>query len=55
MMPVDPNATQAERVLMQVDVRFRPIWDALTESFEADGLLEEYDVIFLDTPPHWAT
>lgn len=27
------------------------LWEALTESFEADGLLEEYDVIFLDTPP----
>ncbi|MBE1291326.1 MAG: AAA family ATPase [Rhodobacteraceae bacterium] len=27
------------------------LWDALTESFEADGLLDDYDVIFLDTPP----
>ncbi|MGX9357541.1 AAA family ATPase [Roseobacteraceae bacterium S113] len=27
------------------------LWDALTESLEADGLLDEYDVIFLDTPP----
>ena len=27
------------------------LWDALTDMFEADGLLEEYDVIFLDTPP----
>ncbi|MBN9889807.1 AAA family ATPase [Salipiger abyssi] len=27
------------------------LWDALTECFEADGLLDQYDVIFLDTPP----
>ena len=27
------------------------LWDALTESLEADGLLEEYDLVFLDTPP----
>ncbi|SFM79719.1 AAA family ATPase [Shimia aestuarii] len=27
------------------------LWDALTDSLEADGLLDEYDVIFLDTPP----
>ncbi|MCA1338171.1 AAA family ATPase [Pseudooceanicola marinus] len=27
------------------------LWDALTESLEADGVLDEYDVIFLDTPP----
>ena len=27
------------------------LWDALTESFAADGLLERYDMIFLDTPP----
>lgn len=27
------------------------LWDALTESLEADGVLENYDVIFLDTPP----
>ncbi|WP_226629348.1 AAA family ATPase [Alloyangia pacifica] len=27
------------------------LWDALTESLEEDGLLDEYDVIFLDTPP----
>ncbi|ANT63811.1 chromosome partitioning protein (plasmid) [Salipiger sp. CCB-MM3] len=27
------------------------LWDALTESLEADGLLDAYDVIFLDTPP----
>ncbi|MBB3995878.1 chromosome partitioning protein [Sulfitobacter undariae] len=27
------------------------LWDALTDMFEADGILDEYDVIFLDTPP----
>ena len=27
------------------------LWDALTESLAADGLLDAYDVIFLDTPP----
>jgi chromosome partitioning protein len=27
------------------------LWDALTESFAADGVLDRYDIIFLDTPP----
>ena len=27
------------------------LWDALTESLEEDGILDQYDVIFLDTPP----
>lgn len=27
------------------------LWDALTNAFERDGLLEAYDVILLDTPP----
>ncbi len=27
------------------------LWDALTESLEADGILDDYDVVFLDTPP----
>ena len=27
------------------------LWEALTDSFEADGLLDQYDVIFIDTPP----
>ena len=27
------------------------LWDALTESLEADGVLGNYDIIFLDTPP----
>ena len=27
------------------------LWDALTEVLAADGLLDAYDIIFLDTPP----
>lgn len=27
------------------------LWDALTETFASDGLLDEYDIIFIDTPP----
>ncbi len=27
------------------------LWDALTDMFAADGVLDTYDVIFLDTPP----
>jgi chromosome partitioning protein len=27
------------------------LWDALTDSLEADGILDDYDVIFVDTPP----
>jgi chromosome partitioning protein len=27
------------------------LWDALTESLAEDGILERYDVIFVDTPP----
>ncbi|MEQ5872643.1 AAA family ATPase [Sagittula sp. NFXS13] len=27
------------------------LWDALTESLDEDGILDEYDLIFLDTPP----
>jgi chromosome partitioning protein len=27
------------------------LWDALTESLEQDGLLDQYDIIFVDTPP----
>ncbi|MEP3056431.1 AAA family ATPase [Ascidiaceihabitans sp.] len=27
------------------------LWDALTETLEADGVLDAYDVIFIDTPP----
>ena len=27
------------------------LWDALTDVLEADGILDAYDLIFLDTPP----
>src|SRR6056297_1269807 len=27
------------------------LWDALTDSLSEDGILDQYDVIFLDTPP----
>ena len=27
------------------------LWDALTDRLEADGVLDRYDLIFLDTPP----
>ncbi|MGI3171696.1 AAA family ATPase [Pseudooceanicola sp. C21-150M6] len=27
------------------------LWDALTETLAADGVLDQYDVVFLDTPP----
>ena len=27
------------------------LWDALTDVLEADGVLNDYDLIFLDTPP----
>jgi chromosome partitioning protein len=27
------------------------LWDALTDRLEEDGILEAYDIIFLDTPP----
>ena len=27
------------------------LWDALTDSLSADGVLDDYDVVFLDTPP----
>ena len=27
------------------------LWDALTDILEADGILDRYDLIFLDTPP----
>lgn len=27
------------------------LWDALTESLEADGVLDKYDLVFIDTPP----
>jgi len=27
------------------------LWDALTDRLEADGVLDDYDIVFIDTPP----
>ena len=27
------------------------LWDALTDRLETDGVLDQYDIVFLDTPP----
>ena len=27
------------------------LWDALTDTLEEDGVLDEYDIVFIDTPP----
>jgi len=27
------------------------LWDALTDILEADGVLDDYDLVFIDTPP----
>ncbi|MBT9386747.1 AAA family ATPase [Pseudooceanicola sp. CBS1P-1] len=35
----------------RMQARSWKLWEALTESLEADGVLDQYDVIFLDTPP----
>ncbi len=35
----------------RMQARSWKLWDALTETLEADGILNEYDLIFVDTPP----
>ncbi len=35
----------------RMQARSWKLWDALTDRLEADGVLEAYDLIFLDTPP----
>lgn len=35
----------------RMQARSWKLWDALTESLEADGVLDDYDIIFIDTPP----
>jgi len=35
----------------RMEARGWKLWDALTESLEADGMLQDYDLVFLDTPP----
>ncbi|WP_299842447.1 AAA family ATPase [uncultured Jannaschia sp.] len=32
-------------------LRSWPLWDALTNALEGEGILKEYDLVFLDTPP----
>jgi chromosome partitioning protein len=27
------------------------LWDALTDRLDADGVLDDYDIVFIDTPP----
>jgi len=35
----------------RMQARSWKLWDALTDRLEADGVLDQYDLIFLDTPP----
>ena len=35
----------------RMQARSWKLWDALTESLEADGILDAYDLVFIDTPP----
>lgn len=35
----------------RMSARSWKLWDALTDSLEADGILSDYDLVFLDTPP----
>jgi chromosome partitioning protein len=35
----------------RMQARTWKLWDALTESLEADGILDAYDLVFIDTPP----
>lgn len=35
----------------RINARGWKLWDALTETLQADGILDAYDIVFLDTPP----
>ena len=35
----------------RMQARSWKLWDALTDRLEADGVLDQYDVVFIDTPP----
>jgi chromosome partitioning protein len=35
----------------RMGLRRWPLWDALTGFFESSGVLDEYDIVLLDTPP----
>lgn len=35
----------------RMGLRSWPLWDALTHALDGEGLLDDYDLVFLDTPP----
>ena len=35
----------------RMQVRSWPLWDALTNALSSEGILDDYDLIFIDTPP----
>lgn len=35
----------------RMNLRSWPLWDALTNALTGEGVVDEYDIIFLDTPP----
>ncbi len=35
----------------RMGLRSWPLWDALTNFLEDEGILDDYDIVFLDTPP----
>ena len=35
----------------RMQVRSWPLWDALTNALSSEGILNDYDLIFIDTPP----
>ncbi len=35
----------------RMQLRSWPLWDALTNAFESERILDDYDIVFLDTPP----
>ncbi|MEL7043381.1 MAG: AAA family ATPase [Pseudomonadota bacterium] len=35
----------------RMQARSWKLWDALTDRLEADGVLDDYDLVFIDTPP----
>ena len=43
--------TEFQIPVWRMAARSWKLWDALSDALEQDGLLDEYDLIFLDTPP----
>ena len=35
----------------RMQLRSWPLWDALTNALSGEGILDDYDIIFIDTPP----